>query len=106
MAKDITKQFIYIAQASNESTRCKIGKTKDLERRLKQYNTMTGKSKDVIYQYLFACEVRDMTSVEKDIKEKFSTYREGKSTEMYILNSEMLPNYINFISYLLSILFY
>jgi hypothetical protein len=53
MVKDKAKQYIYIAQASNESTRCKIGKTKSLERRLKEYNNMTGKSKDVVYQYLF-----------------------------------------------------
>jgi len=97
MSKEQIKQYIYITQASNESTRCKIGKTKDLERRLKEYNNMTGKSKDVVYQYLFACQVQDMTQVEKDIKEKFSTYREGKSTEMYILNSEMSKIYVNFI---------
>ena len=97
MAEEHIKQYIYITQASNESTRCKIGKTKDLERRLKEYNTMTGKSKDVIYKYLFACEVQDMTQVEKDIKEKFSTYREGKSTEMYVLNDEIYKIYVNFI---------
>jgi hypothetical protein len=33
MAKQ--KQYIYIVQASKETTRCKIGKTKDLEGRLK-----------------------------------------------------------------------
>ena len=92
-----TKQYIYIVQASNESTRCKIGKTKDLERRLKEYNNMTGKSKDVIYRYLFTCEVRNMTQVEKDIKENFSIFRETKNAEIYLLNKETFDNYVNFI---------
>ena len=38
---------------------------------------MTGKSKDVVYRYLFACEAADMTQMEKDIND----FREGKSTE-------------------------
>ena len=97
MVKDKEKQYIYIVQASNESTRCKIGKTKDLERRLKEYNTMTGKSKDVIYQYLFACQVQDMAQVEKDIKEKYADFREDKSTEMYIINASMSKKYVDFI---------
>ena len=46
------KQYIYIVQASLEPAKCKIGKTNDLERRLKEYNNMTGKSKDNVYQYL------------------------------------------------------
>ncbi|MDR0569246.1 MAG: GIY-YIG nuclease family protein, partial [Spirochaetaceae bacterium] len=37
------KQYIYIVQASKETSRCKIGKTNDLERRLKEYNSITGK---------------------------------------------------------------
>ena len=51
---DKAKQYIYIVQASLEPAKCKIGKTNDLERRLKEYNNMTGKSKENIYQYLFA----------------------------------------------------
>jgi len=64
-------QYIYIVQASKESSWCKIGKTNDLERRLKEYNNMTGKSKDNLYEYLFTCEVSDMTQIENDIKEEF-----------------------------------
>jgi len=97
MSKEQIKQYIYIVQASNEATRCKIGKTKDLDRRLKEYNNMTGKSKDVIYQYLFACEVKDMTQVEKDIKEQYADFREDKSTEMYIINASMFKKYVQFI---------
>ena len=97
MEKEKSKQYIYVVQASNESTRCKIGKTKDLERRLKDYNTMTGKSKDIIYQYLFTCEVKDMTEVEKNIKENFSILRETKNTEIYLLNEEAFEFYVQFI---------
>ena len=53
-------QYIYIVQASLEPAKCKIGKTNDLERRLKEYNNMTGKSKDNVYAYLFTCEVKNM----------------------------------------------
>ena len=97
MAKENTKQYIYIVQASNESTRCKIGKSGDLQRRLKQYNNMTGKSKDIIYKYLFTCQVSDMTQVENDIKKNFSILRETKNTEIYILNDEAYKKYVNFI---------
>jgi len=68
LAKNKGKQFIYIVQSSKETTKCKIGKTNDLERRLKEYNNMTGKSKETVYQYLLTCEVKDMVTVENDIK--------------------------------------
>lgn len=97
MAKDNERQYIYIVQASKETTRCKIGKTNDLERRLKEYNTMTGKSKDNNYQYLFTCEVKNMTQVENAIKEKFATLREEKSREIYFYNTPLFDHYVNFI---------
>jgi predicted GIY-YIG superfamily endonuclease len=97
LAKDKEKQCIYIVQASKETTRCKIGKTNDLERRLKEYNNMTGKSKDNIYQYLFTCEVKDMAQVENAIKEKFVTLREEKSKEIYFYNTPLFHHYVNFI---------
>ncbi|MDR0525142.1 MAG: GIY-YIG nuclease family protein, partial [Spirochaetaceae bacterium] len=34
-------EYMYIVQASLEPSRCKIGRTDDLERRLKEYNAMT-----------------------------------------------------------------
>jgi hypothetical protein len=95
--KDKEKQYIYIVQASLEPAKCKIGKTNDLERRLKEYNNMTGKSKDNIYQYLFTCEVKNMSQVEKDIKEKYSTLREEKSKEIYFYNSHLFKHYVMFI---------
>jgi hypothetical protein len=68
-----------------------------LERRLKEYNNMTGKSKENIYQYLFTCEVKDMTLIEKDIKEKYIVHREEKSKEIYFYNSTLFDWYVNFI---------
>jgi hypothetical protein len=97
VAKDITKQYIYIVQASLEPSKCKIGKTNDLERRLNEYNGMTGKSKENVYRYLFTCEVKDMAQVENAIKEQFSTLREEKSKEIYFYNSPLFMGYVKFI---------
>ncbi|GHT22702.1 hypothetical protein FACS189419_05630 [Planctomycetales bacterium] len=91
------KQYIYIVQASLEPAKCKIGKTNDLERRLKEYNSMTGKSKDNIYQYLFTCEVKNMAQVENAIKEEFSVLREEKSKEIYFYNAALFEGYVKFI---------
>ncbi|MDR0604291.1 MAG: GIY-YIG nuclease family protein [Bacteroidales bacterium] len=93
----MAKQYIYIVQALLEPSKCKIGKTNDLERRLNEYNKMTGKSKENIYQYLFTCEVKNMTELENDIKEKYSILREEKSKEIYFYNSELFKQYVTFI---------
>jgi len=91
------KQFIYIAQAKNEQTRCKIGITDDPKRRLKEYNSTTGVSKDSTYQYLFTCEVKNMRTVENDISEKFSLFKEIKEREIYLYNPDVFNEYVNFI---------
>ncbi|ACC97575.1 hypothetical protein Emin_0007 [Elusimicrobium minutum Pei191] len=92
-----TKQYIYIVQALLEPSKCKIGKTKDFERRLKEYNNMTGKSNENSYRYLFACEVKDMSELEKDIKENFSALREQKKREIYFYNPSLFDGYVKFI---------
>ena len=92
-----TMQYVYIIQASLEPSKCKIGKTNDIERRLKEYNNMTGKSKENIYQYLFVCETKDMAQLENDIKNKFAALREEKSREIYFYNSSLFNDYIKFI---------
>jgi hypothetical protein len=92
-----TKQYIYIVQASLEPSKCKIGKTNDLERRLKEYNNITDVSKENIYQYLFTCEVQNMAQVENDIKESFGYLREEKSREIYLYNSALLKMYSDYI---------
>jgi len=91
------KQYIYIVQALLEPSKCKIGKTNDLQRRLKEYNNMTGKSKENTYQYLFSCEVKNMSSLENDIKVQFSNLREEKSKEIYFFNSALFKDYVAFI---------
>ena len=68
----MNKEYIYIVQARLEPSKCKIGKTNDLDRRLKEYNNMTGKSKENAYKYLFCCEVKDMSAVENEIKKKYN----------------------------------
>ena len=90
-------QYIYIVQALLEPSKCKIGKTDDLGRRLKEYDNMTGKSKENKYQYLFTCEVKDMTQVESAVKEEFSVLREEKSREIYFYNSTLFKNYVKFL---------
>jgi len=90
-------QYIYIVQASKETNVCKIGKTNDLDRRLKEYNSMTGKSKENVYTYLYTCQVKSMARVEKDIKEEFSRLREEKSKEIYFYNPALFEDYVHFI---------
>ncbi|MDR1837226.1 MAG: GIY-YIG nuclease family protein, partial [Treponema sp.] len=97
MAKTKKKQYIYIVQSSKELTKCKIGITNNLERRLKEYNNMTGKSKDNVYQYMMTCEVKDMATVENDIKYEFITLREEKSKEIYFFNTHWFHEYVKFI---------
>ena len=91
------KQYIYISQASSDLTKCKIGKTSNLERRLKDYNNLTGQPKNIVHTYLFTCEVKDMAQVENAIKAKFSTLREEKSKEIYFYNTDLFAGYVKFI---------
>ena len=97
MAKTKENQYIYIIQAQLEPAKCKIGKTNDLNRRLKEYNSITGVSKENKYQYLFTCEVKNMAQVEKDIKEKYSTHKENKSKEIFFYNDHFFKHYVTFI---------
>jgi predicted GIY-YIG superfamily endonuclease len=91
------KQYIYIVQATLELSRCKIGITNNLERRLKEYNNMTGKSKDDIYQYLFTCEVKNMRKIENDLKIEYSSLREETNREIYFYNGVLFDGYVKFI---------
>jgi predicted GIY-YIG superfamily endonuclease len=95
--KSQDKQYLYIVQASLETTRCKIGITKDLSQRLEQYNGMTGKSKDNRYAYLYTCEVRDMKKLERAITEEFRRFREENKKEIYFYNAELFKDYVSFI---------
>ncbi|MCL2743503.1 MAG: GIY-YIG nuclease family protein, partial [Planctomycetaceae bacterium] len=90
-------QYIYIVQSSLEPSKCKIGKTNDLDQRLKEYNSMTGKSKDNVYAYLFTCQVKNMARLETDIAKQFFNLREEKSRDIYFYNSVLFKDYVNFI---------
>jgi len=91
------KEYIYIVQSSLEPAKCKIGRTDNLERRLKEYNSTTGQSKDNIYKYLFSCQVKNMKQVEEDIKNQFPNLREEKSREIYFYNTKLFNDYVSFI---------
>lgn len=70
------EQYLYIVQSSLESSKCKIGITNDLNRRLKEYNAITGISAENSYTLLFAAKVSNMRALEQDIKNNFSHLRE------------------------------
>ena len=95
--RDNDKSFLYIAQAVKEMASCKIGITDNLERRLQEYNSTTGKSADNATEYLFTCEVEDARQVENDIKKKFSILRENSKREIYFFNTELFKQYVEFI---------
>ncbi|MCL2039274.1 MAG: GIY-YIG nuclease family protein [Bacteroidetes bacterium] len=91
------KQYIYIVQALLEPSKCKIGVTKNLEKRLKSYNNITGVSKENTYEYLYTCEVKDMRKVENDIKEEYYFVREDVKKEIYLYTDELFKKIVNFI---------
>lgn len=89
------KQYLYIAQGSLEPSKCKIGITNDLNRRLKEYNSTTGVSAENSYSYLFAAEVSDMKALEQDIKNRFFYLRELEKREIYFYNPSLFDMYVN-----------
>ena len=91
------KQYLYIVQASKEPSKCKIGITNDLERRLKEYNSITGISAENTYSLLFAAEVSNMRALENDVKMQFSFLREKENKEIYFYNPNLFEMYVNFI---------
>lgn len=58
---------------------------------------MTGKSKENIYQYLMTCEVKDMETLENDIKNNFRNLREESNKEIYFYNTHLFNDYVKFI---------
>ncbi|WP_120946066.1 adenine-specific methyltransferase EcoRI family protein [Helicobacter labacensis] len=91
------RQYLYIIQSSLEPSKCKIGITNDLKRRLKEYNSVTGQSQKHTYSYLFTCEVANMRQIEQDIKDNFSHLREVQSREIYFYNPSLFEGYVSFI---------
>ncbi|MCL1893928.1 MAG: GIY-YIG nuclease family protein [Holophagaceae bacterium] len=95
--KSIGKQYLYIMQATQETASCKIGITNDLERRLAEYNSTTGKSKNNQCAYLYTCETKNMKAIEKDLAETFGHLREESKREMYFYNTKLFGQYVDFI---------
>ena len=93
----VAKQYIYIVQSSKEKNVCKIGITDNYGRRLKEYNNITGVSKDVEFKYMFVGEVKDMKKLENAIKKEFSANRAEKNKEMYLYNEPWFNIYVDFI---------
>jgi len=93
----VPKQYLYIVQSSLEPAKCKIGITDNLTRRLKEYNSTTGQSKDNIYSYLFTCEVKNMKELEDAVKKQFPHLREQASREIYFYNAALFDQYVDFI---------
>ncbi|WP_197271605.1 GIY-YIG nuclease family protein, partial [Helicobacter ailurogastricus] len=91
------KQYLYLVQSSLEPSKCKIGITHDLKRRLKEYNSVTGQSQENTYSYLFTCEVANMRQIEQDIKNAFAHLREVQTREIYFYNPSLFENYLSYI---------
>lgn len=91
------KQYLYVAQGNLEPSKCKIGITNDLKRRLKEYNGATGISAENIYSYLFAAEVSDMRALEQEVKNNFAHLREQANREIYFYNPSLFDMYVDFI---------
>ncbi|MDY3114340.1 MAG: adenine-specific methyltransferase EcoRI family protein [Helicobacter sp.] len=91
------QEFLYIAQSSLEKSKCKVGITNDLERRLKEYNATTGNSKENEFYYLFAASVANSKELEKDFSFNFSQLREFGKREIYFCNPQLLGDYISYI---------
>ena len=89
------KQYIYIVKSELEKITCKIGATRNIEERLKDYNS-TGKSITNFHQCLFAAEVSDMFQIEKDLKEEYPMLREKPDREMYFFNDGLFETYVKF----------
>lgn len=90
-------QYLYIVQSQLEVSKCKIGITNDLNRRLKEYNAITGISSDNTYSILFAAEVSNMRALEQDIKNNFAHLREQTNREIYFYNPSLFDMYVDFI---------
>ncbi|WP_104682146.1 adenine-specific methyltransferase EcoRI family protein [Helicobacter felis] len=91
------REYLYIVQSSLEPSKCKMGITNDLKRRLKEYNSITGQSQENTYNYLFTCEVASMRQIEQDIKNTFAHLREVRTREIYFYNPSLLEMYLSYI---------
>ena len=85
------KGIIYIIETSDQIGHYKIGKTKNLKKRLNSYNQ--DKIDDIVPLYIY--ETDDIDRVEKCIKLFGNEYQYRKYKEVYKTNIDMLKKLIN-----------
>jgi hypothetical protein len=86
-----SKGIIYIIQTSDGIGHYKVGKTKNLKQRLKQYN---GDKKDNIIP-LYVYETDDIDEIERCVKSYAKQYQYRKYKEVYKADINMLKDLIN-----------
>jgi phage anti-repressor protein len=86
-----SKGIIYILETDNELGHYKVGKTKNLKQRLKQYNG--DKKDDIIPLYVY--ETDDIDNIEKCVKTYAKQYQYRKYKEVYKADLNMLKDLIN-----------
>ena len=85
------KGVIYIIETADDIGHYKIGRTKDLKKRLQSYN---GDKKDNIIP-IYIYETDDVEEIERCIKHYGKKYRYRKYKEIYKANINMLKDLIN-----------
>jgi hypothetical protein len=86
-----SKGIIYILQTADGLGHYKVGKTKNLKQRLKQYNG--DKKDDIIPLYIY--ETDNIDEVEKCVKSYAKKYQYRKYKEVYKADINMLKDLIN-----------
>ena len=86
-----SKGIIYIIQTSDGVGHYKVGKTKNLKQRLKQYNG--DKKDDIIPLYVY--ETDDINEIERCVKSYAKQYQYRKYKEVYKADINMLKDLIN-----------
>ena len=86
-----SKGIIYIIKTSDGLGHYKVGKTKNLKQRLKQYNG--DKKDDIIPLYVY--ETDDIDNIEKCVKIYAKKYQYRKYKEVYKADINMLKDLIN-----------
>ena len=86
-----SKGIIYILETSDGLGHYKVGKTKNLKQRLKQYNG--DKKDDIIPLYIY--ETEDIDEIERCIKHYAKKYQYRKYKEVYKADINMLKDLIN-----------
>jgi len=86
-----SKGIIYILETNDDLGHYKVGKTKNLKQRLKQYNG--DKKDDIIPLYVY--ETDDIDNIEKCIKTYAKQYQYRKYKKVYKADLNMLKKLIN-----------